>query len=129
MKLEIDETKVNSLNKEELKEHLSLVEKSVRQLNEHAYNVMERIFALEVAETEAKWPVKEGEKVKVTYKSWSNSDNVMVGFFSRFGRPETYTWEKHSVFCVIRLAKKDGSMGKRTDQVLASKIKSIEPCE
>lgn len=129
MKLEIDENKVNSLSKEELKEHLNFVEKSIKQLNEHAYNVKERIFALEVAEAEAKWPVKEGEKVKVTYKHWGDKDAVMEGFFSRFGRPEIYAWEKHSVFCVIRLAKKDGSMGKRTDQVLASKIKSIEPCE
>lgn len=129
MKLEIDENKVNSLSKEELKEHLNLVEKSIKQLNEHAYNVKERIFALEVAEAEAKWPVKEGEKVRVTYKHWSDKDAVMEGFFSRFGRPETYAWEKHSVFCVVRLAKKDGSMGKRTGQVLASIIKSIEPCE
>lgn len=50
MKLEIDENKVNSLSKEELKEHLNFVEKSIKQLNEHAYNVKERIFALEVAE-------------------------------------------------------------------------------
>ena len=128
MKIEIDEKKANSLNKEELIEHLNLVDKSIKLLNSHAYNVKERIFNLEVGETEAKWPLKVGEKVKVTYLGWGG-EKEKVGFFSHFGRPVSYVWARDSVFCILRLAKKDGSMGKRMEQVLADAIKKIEPCE
>lgn len=128
MIIEIDEKKANSFNKEELKEHLSLVDKSIKLLNSHAHNVKERIFNLEVGETEAKWPLKVGEKVKVTYDGW-NGEKEMVGFFSHFGRARTYVWASDLVFCLLRLAKKDGSMGKRTGQILANAIKKIEPCE
>ena len=128
MKIEIDEKKVNSFNKEELKEHLSLVDKSIKLLNSHAHNVKERIFNLEVGETEAKWPLNVGKKVKVTYRDW-NGEKEVVGFFSHFGRAATYVWARDSVYCVLRTAKKDGSMGKRAEQILANAIKKIEPCE
>lgn len=134
MKLEIDETKVNSMNKGELIEHLAIARNSMKQLEGHVREVARRIFNLTVAELETTYSgIKTGQKIKVVYRPTyligRERDAECVGFFVEFGAEPRYTYDKNRVFLVMKQVRSDGSEGKRYTTIPADFVKSIEPCE
>ena len=134
MKIEIDETKANSLNEEELKEHLALVEYSLKILDGHAREVRRRIFDIVKESCYARFVnAKEGKKVKVTYKPTYSKDKdyVKIGYFVNFGKePRSgYCFDLYRLFCNLHRIRKDGSEGQLFDCIPYDYIKSIELCE
>lgn len=137
MKLEIDENKVNSMNEEELKEHLALVENSLKILDGHAREVRRRVFEMVKEGCYAKFVnAKEGMKVKVTYKpsyhTSKDKDSVKIGYFVNFGkepRSGYYNFDLYRLFCNLHRVRKDGTEGQLFDCIPYDFIKSIEPCE
>lgn len=126
--IEYDEQKVLSMDKKGLIDYEKGLCDLIIKLNTHQTNVKNKIHELSVAEYASKWPIKEGEKVKVTYTGW-HCTNTEVLYFKRFGRNIYYTTDPTEVYGIFNTAKKDGSIGKRLRQIFSENIVSIEPCE
>lgn len=131
IKIEINLDALGYMTVGGLKEHLSRVENSEKILKDHIAQVKGRIFRLNVSEYEAKWPFKEGQLVEVTYRLYDGvRTHDEIGYFLRFGKASSYySYGGDEVYLVLNNIKKDATIGKRTMDILAKDIVSIEPYE
>ena len=121
--IEYDEQKVLSMDKKGLIDYEKSLRDSIAKLKDHLSNVRNKIHELKVTEYASKWPIKEGQKVKVTYKDWSITQTEVL-YFKKF-RQNGY----HEVFGIFNTIKKDGSIGTKLRQIFSGYIINIEPCE
>ena len=128
IKIEINLDAVNTMTADELKTHLIGVRNSVNVLKGHLSDVKEKITNIIASSFAVRWPFKEGQLVKVTYNPFYGSKpHTEIGYFLRFGKSCSYRLDE--VFLVLSNVKKDGTMGKRTTEILAKNITNIEPYE